>query len=273
METRIMAIFTRTPLHVGAGNSVGAVDSPIMRERHTGFPVIPGSSLKGVFRDHLREMGTDAVNELFGQGGDSDRSSAGKISFGEAKLLAIPVRSAKGSFAIATCPLALNRFARDKGLSISMPDSPNDMNCLAGYKVVIENAGKKGIVLEEYKFSCSGDFPVEWQNILTGILDDEVLKGSKERLVLLSEGDFSHFAVNACQVNQHVKIDDTTGTAEDGKLFNEESVPSETLFYSPVSLIREAKDNPVFKILSEEQLVQFGGKGSTGLGFCTVKII
>ena len=51
MEPRILTIFTRTPLHVGAGASVGAVDLPIVRERHTRFPVIPGTSLKGVLAD------------------------------------------------------------------------------------------------------------------------------------------------------------------------------------------------------------------------------
>nr|MBP7373092.1 hypothetical protein [Opitutaceae bacterium] len=42
MTTKLLYLFTRTPLHVGAGSSVGAIDQPIIRERHTGFPVIPG---------------------------------------------------------------------------------------------------------------------------------------------------------------------------------------------------------------------------------------
>src|SRR5437870_3789444 len=51
MSPKILYIFTRTPLHVGAGSSVGAIDQPIIRERHTGFPVIPATTLKGVFAD------------------------------------------------------------------------------------------------------------------------------------------------------------------------------------------------------------------------------
>jgi len=51
MQTRILYLFTRTPLHVGAGSSVGAIDQPIVRERHTGFPIIPGSAIKGVLAD------------------------------------------------------------------------------------------------------------------------------------------------------------------------------------------------------------------------------
>ena len=54
-KTRILYLFTRTPLHVGAGSSVGAIDQPVQRERHTGFPVIPASSLKGSFADQLND--------------------------------------------------------------------------------------------------------------------------------------------------------------------------------------------------------------------------
>ena len=51
MKSKILYLFTRTPLHVGAGASVGAIDQPIIRERRTGFPIIPASSLKGTFAD------------------------------------------------------------------------------------------------------------------------------------------------------------------------------------------------------------------------------
>src|ERR1035441_1322139 len=111
-NSRILYLFTRTPLHVGAGSSVGAIDQPIQRERHTGFPIIPGSSVKGVLRGHLSILGETSLNDLFGQGGDGDNSSAGKISFGEARLLAFPVRSAKGAFALATSALSLQQIGR-----------------------------------------------------------------------------------------------------------------------------------------------------------------
>ncbi len=121
MKQKLLYLFTRTPLHVGAGSSVGAIDQPIQRERHTGFPIIPGSSVKGVLRDHLKRLGDDTLNDLFGQGGDGENFSAGKVSFGEARLVAFPVRSAKGAFALATSSLALQRFARDAGLSHEVP--------------------------------------------------------------------------------------------------------------------------------------------------------
>lgn len=274
MQNKILHIFTRTPLHVGAGASVDAIDQPVQRERHTGFPIIPGSSIKGVLRDFIfpgaEEGNHPDADRLFGKGSKGKDASAGRLGFGEARLVAFPVRSAKGAFALATSPLALKRLNRDAGWNLEVPEEPRDMTCLAGSRLVI---AQKGVVLEEYRFDVAGEFPKEWEEKLTGLLDDAVLSMAAGRFVLLSDGDLSHFAVNACAVNQHVRIDDETGTAQEGGLFNEETVPSETLFYAPITLLRqESEDNEVFKRLSTEQLVQFGGGGTAGLGFCTVKL-
>ena len=120
MTSRLLYLFTRTPLHVGAGSSVGAIDQPIVRERHTDLPIIPGSSIKGVLADlwnhellpdedkarrvtareetrgERKVWNQDKVTEavwLFGS--DNDKvASAGAVSFGEARLLAFPIRSA-----------------------------------------------------------------------------------------------------------------------------------------------------------------------------------
>ena len=41
----------QTPLHAGSGSEIGLVDLPIQRERHTTFPKIEASSLKGALRE------------------------------------------------------------------------------------------------------------------------------------------------------------------------------------------------------------------------------
>lgn len=264
MKQSVLLIFTRTPLHVGAGASVGAVDQPVIRERHTRFPVIPGSSIKGVIRDSLA-LG-DAARDVFGE-----QDYAGSISFGEARLLAFPVRSAKGAFAFAVSPITLQRFARDAGIALAVPDKIKDMTCLAGEKLVFEN---KAVVLEEYRFSLAGQFPAEWEAKLTSLLSDAVLGGAGGRFILLSDTDLAYFAENACQVSQHVRIDHETGTADDGGLFNEETVPSESLFYSTLVTLRENdKVKECLGGFERERLIQFGGKGTTGLGYCTARII
>jgi len=45
-----------TPLHAGSGSDVGVVDLPIQRERHTDFPKIESSSLKGAIREAFEEF-------------------------------------------------------------------------------------------------------------------------------------------------------------------------------------------------------------------------
>lgn len=277
MTTKILYLFTRTPLHVGAGSSVGAIDQPVQRERHTGFPIIPGSSIKGVLRDYVfpgaKEGQHTEADKCFGKGSSGKEASAGHISFGEARLVAFPVRSAKGAFALAVSPLTLSRLNRDAGWGLPVPAMPADMTCCAGAKLVIDRSDAQGVVLEEYAFRQIEEFPKVWEEKLTGLLSDAVLASAAGRFVLLSDGDLSHFTVNACQVNQHVRIDDQTGTADDGGLFNEETVPSETLFYAAFTVLRkESETNGVFDALKSENLVQFGGDGTTGLGFCSVKL-
>jgi CRISPR-associated protein Cmr4 len=270
-----MYIYTRTPLHVGAGSSVGPIDLPVQRERHTAHPIIPGSSIKGVLRDYYqRGLGQDEdqAKALFGKPYDED-AQAGRVAFGEARLLLFPVRSARGSYSLVTCPMALQRYARDAGVGIDLPGRVDAMHALAGKDLVIE--GKKGpvAVLEEYALAVDGPFPEAWAEHLCGRLDDAVLKGGRHRLALVSDGDFSHFVQTCCQVNQHVAIDSKTGTVKPRALFNLETVPSEALFYVPVNVLDAAgEDNPLFTDLAGERLLQFGGNSTTGLGFCTVRL-
>ena len=96
----------------------------------------------------------------------------------------------------------------------------------------------------------------------------------------------SHFVSTTCEIAQHVRISDETGTAEDGGLFNQENVPSETLFYSVLTatkshvLTGELKDKPIAeaiasfaaKLREAHYTFQFGGNASTGLGYCTVTL-
>jgi len=311
MEKKILYIFTRTPLHVGAGASVGAIDQPIIRERHTGFPVIPATSLKGTFADEWNEAakakrkkpdGTEEEVEviqrsadgkwLFGET-DADNAAAGALLFTEARLLAFPVRSAKGSFAWITCPLILHRAQRD-GVRLGLPDL-SDLSDLSDTQALFTANGPLAIdgkvvleeyTFEEYTFTGSGNLPAELGDSLAKLLDDPVWKQVANRLVILSDGMMSFFAQNACEVAQHVRIDDETGTAAGGALFNQENVPSETLFYSVLHATDERTANKAkgqrreaaqaleefAKKVADRQVFQFGGDASTGLGWCTVKL-
>ena len=323
MQPHLLYFLTRTPLHVGAGSSVGAIDQPIVRERHTQFPIIPASSLKGTFADAwadelrpnkraelvriLKRSAGDSEDYLapnlvwlFGSD-DANASAAGALQFSEARLLAFPVRSAKGSFAWLTSPLALARAARDCVPRVKALDKPTlkrltDETAFF-IKSVKEAAEKESpgalalgdkVVLEEYTFAHSGDPLNDLGNALAGLVpDDPVWSQVAQRLAIVSDGMLSFFAKNACEVAQHVSIDDATGTAAEGKLFNQENVPSETLFYSVLTCFdgrgEFAAGKPAAKTCGQAAtafrdkigeagigVFQFGGDASTGHGYCTV---
>jgi CRISPR-associated protein Cmr4 len=149
------------------------------------------------------------------------------------------------------------------------------------------------VVLEEYTFTHAGDAHAAVLNAAAEafaalVANDPVWAQIAQRLVIVSDGMLSFFAKNACEVAQHVSIDDATGTAAEGKLFNQENVPSETLFYSVVTCFdgrgEFAKGKSAAKtadaagaafdakLTAANYVFQFGGDASTGLGFCTVRL-
>jgi CRISPR-associated protein Cmr4 len=281
MQAKTLYVFTRTPLHIGVGSSVGAVDLPIRRERHTNHPIIPGSSIKGVFRDAARHAIKDLgiIDDLFGPDTiDGDNNArAGDIAFGEARPLAFPVRSAKGAFAYITCPFVLRRFAREAGLAdLPALQDPEDQTCQAGPKVVLDHAGAKRVVLEEYAFSQQSAFPESWEKTLLGLSNDPVWQEAARRLVLLSDGDFAHFVSTTTEISTQTKIDAETGAVVKGALFNMECVPAETLFSAPIQIIGRYKgiDTAVelVKLAAAYPVLQFGGNSTTGRGFCSICI-
>jgi len=293
MQQQVLSIFTRTPMHVGAGASVGVVDLPIIRERHTGYPVIPGSSIKGVLaalwtdddnlnKDKKRIQGSE-LETLFGRDGDDKNPQAGKLLVGEAKILAFPVRSAKNAFAWCTCPTVVRRLLRDLHTAscscvpsdVTLPEL-NAEQCLAADALCFTENGKK-IILEEYYLPVVRDKGIDPKLVagLEKMSKDQVwLQELGQHLVILSDEMFSYFVQNACEIAQHVKIDLDSGAAQDGALFNQENVPSETMFYA---LMTETKDGSLEalggKLKENKQMLQIGADATTGLGWCTVELI
>ena len=118
-------MFTETPLHAGSGDDLGLVDLPIQRERHTGFPKVEASSLKGGIREAFENQRTIEFDghSLSGEekklamslsfGPDDGDLHAGALGFTDARLLLFPVRSMRGVFAWVTCPEVIGRLQRD----------------------------------------------------------------------------------------------------------------------------------------------------------------
>lgn len=67
--TRIMTLLAETSLHPGTGQSTGVVDLPVQREKHTHFPMIQSSGVKGSLRDLAEQK---MINEWFSKDKLSD---------------------------------------------------------------------------------------------------------------------------------------------------------------------------------------------------------
>lgn len=183
-------LICETPLHAGSGSDLGIIDLPIQRERHTGFPKIEGSGLKGSIREAVerkikpdpntkwdfssrntpaamihRVFGyddgslngqKDDLKKVFVKDGKTDEyetSFAGCVSFSDARLLLFPVKSMKGVFAWITCPKVLNQFAKDMMLARqTLPELPNANTTASGNKVTIKVNSQSKALLEEYAF-------------------------------------------------------------------------------------------------------------------------
>jgi CRISPR-associated protein Cmr4 len=263
VKRHLLTLYTRTPLHVGSGTSVDVVDLPIIRERITGFPVIPSSSLKGVLLQHARETfdhgkhaRTDSIPEeakvLFGAAdtegtGESKKqvSNAGCVQIMEAKILAFPVRSLAGCFAWLTCPAVLDRFHRDTGSlkhadgkPLPTPQPPKD-KAIAGADLVVNGR----VILEEYALALERSLKpdtddrklVEKMAALTG--DPLWTSNIASRLAIVHDENFQHFVSTCTEVVARIKVDPASRTVDGGALFNQENVPCEALFYSVLTVL------------------------------------
>ena len=329
--THPLFLLCETPLHAGSGDDLGIVDLPIQRERHTSFPKIESSSLKGALREafeekvvvnnkfanwdapdvkvhrifgfddgSLNKQAVEQLKNLFKHKADADSKEqdasefAGCLAFSDARLLLFPVKSMKGVFVWVTCQQVLNKFASDLELSqLSEIETlqaakiidVQDGNCLiASDTVSIGNS----IVLEEYAFTARTSTEVQnfaasladlifdapalayWKNLL------------KTNLVVLSNNDFRDFVNQSTEVITRTKINNDTGTVQDGALFTEEYLPTDSVLYSlimaaPENTIKKDKLNATevfdFFIANQPHIFQLGGNASIGKGLLRTRLL
>ncbi|HXG59805.1 MAG TPA: type III-B CRISPR module RAMP protein Cmr4 [Planctomycetota bacterium] len=256
----LLFLYAETPVHWGTGSSIGAIDLPIQRERHTGYPMGQGAGIKGSVRDLLYRKESDRdrrahLETIFGPetGAEADKF-AGAVAFGDAKLILFPIRSLRGTFAYATSRPALERLARDAEVRDWKLTEPEKSGARVTTKssLVLESS-PAAVILEESRFAAKPDSALdavaEWLR-KNAVAEGYWAERITSHLVLLPETDFQYFVRTSTVVEAHTRIDDTKGTVADGALFQAEFVPCDSLFYVPL-----AAADP------------FGGRGKTnGLG-------
>ena len=258
-DSALLTFYTEQPLHCGAESGTGYIDQPVQREKHTGFPLIPGSTIKGILRDEMVGLGKDAIHRFFGS---EDAKSPGHVSFGDGFIVAFPVRSSGVPFRWVTCPLVLDRL--DRALGNQHVDV-----AVTGHNAWAAQAGT--ILLEEIQVSATTPptFSGVAQSIAALLRQDDEFAYTRaimlERLVVISDDDFTFLVETGTEVVRRIKIDEESGTTsgEHGNMFNQELVPRDALF---AAALREPA--PAFPLdkLQERKVLRLGGDETIGRG-------
>nr|BBH92686.1 type III-B CRISPR module RAMP protein Cmr4 [Thermogemmatispora argillosa] len=307
--TSMMYIYTETPLHAGVGSGLSSVELPIQRERHTQYPMIQGSSIKGKLRALIAmQAGSNSdglVKALFGHERETletDQFHAGALIVGDARILLFPVRSLKGVFAYTTSFDVLERFRKDltyihqeQTFPQLPPERPmNGQALVTEHSEVITSEGKPGLLLEEFSFEVSKSQQVtnvaHWLAEHALPLDGYWADKLRSALVVLPDDDFRDFVLYSTELITRIALDQGTKTVREGALWTEEHLPADTLLYAPIYATNERRPNNQphagnnaprsgVELLREAQnrslqagpYLQLGGDETVGRGFVKVR--
>ena len=285
---------------------------PIQREKHTWWPKIEASGIKGSIRSSFEKkyrgdtLRLKDINVVFGYDDNGldekvrnyfvgKKDFSGSLGFTDARILLFPVKYMKGIFAWITCPAVLDRFVGDLSLSgIKIPRFDFKENTIApDSSCLIKKPNKDPkVILEEFTENVDENKECEelgkWlaENILP---KDEIYDSLKEKLkkdiIILSNDLFTEFTKFSTEIVTRTKIDNETGTVKGTALFTEEYLPTETIMYSfaivsPIfGTVKGSFENCDNAIEIEEffreglnTAIQIGGNSNLGKGIVSTKI-
>jgi len=292
MKAQLTFIHALSPLHAGVGQGAGVIDLPIAREKATGIPYLPGSSLKGAIRAFSEtSKGEQKTSLIFGKSDfQSENSAASLVQFSDQKLLLLPIRSLSGTFAWVTSPFILSRLQRDSAhlqmtaLADGIPTVENLNSCLipndkSALKLQVPNKNSM-VYLEDLDLQAQVNsefevwarwlgqciFPTDtrWQTILT------------THLCMVHDDLLSFLLTTATEVTARIRLQEDTKTVVKGGLWYEETLPAESI----LSGIVMATPLPKYSLTQDEIMqevnaliqvpLQLGGKATVGHGLCRV---
>ncbi|HQI68635.1 MAG TPA: type III-B CRISPR module RAMP protein Cmr4 [Methanothrix sp.] len=296
MTTKIYWLEAITPLHVGMGRGVGFIDLPIIREKVTGWPLVPGSAVKGVIRDHFDQESNEKsgeekkafdklINAAFGKPeDDSGSANSGSLVFTDARIICLPIRSLYGTFAYVTSHLVLERMKRDlldAGYE-NVPEVPEAIDTEAlltqGSKLAVDGQ----VFFEDLDFTARADniLVQQWAELLARAIfpgDAKWQSIFKERVTFVSDNSFNFLSENGTEVAAHIKIEDEKKIVANGALWYEEALSVETILAGIVWCDRVYGCNgddqkkiaeKIFSTFCGDSLpdLQIGGKATVGKG-------
>lgn len=280
----IAIMYAVTPCHAGSGSALGVVDLPIQRERHTNWPMIQASGVKGAFRanfDRFKNKIFDKAqikdfeklsDSIFGtdKGGNNASGYAGSCSISDARILAYPMRSNVSPFVWITCPAVLKRFARDLEIAGKSSFDSHKFSISAESAISIGKSALSGdILLEDFEVKVQSSKIDEFKEIETYFAD-------VERLLLVSDDVFNYGVTDCTQIMAQIKINSETGTTADGSLRYQEELPSDTIMYTVIhwgdsknTAEDKLKADTIKKFITDEVIrnhIQIAGDETCGRG-------
>lgn len=282
-------IHALSPLHAGTGSAADVIDLPIARYVSTGIPFLPGSSIKGVLRDarnpkHGSGLDEDQFFATFGPDTENAGEHAGAVNFGDAHLLALPVRSFRGTFAWVTSPYLLDLAKRDL-LDPDLPDVSTSGKALAATDSVLlfDYGSDFGIVLQDIDVPADESVIADtWaEAIAAHLFPEDNSDMFKTRFAIVPDEVMTFLWETATQVDTRIRINAATGTVDKGALWQEETLPPETLLIGLMTADRARRQRGLngwgkqpaevqSAALPGEEILQFGGKSSIGRGRCRI---
>lgn len=256
-QASVMFLYAETSVHLGGGESLGAIDLAIQRERHTDFPMGASSGIKGAVRAWFEKASQngilkqepavkDKIERAFGQ--EQNSEYMGATSFSDARILLFPVRSLAGVFAYITCPIVLERFRRDlavAGITANLPPISAQQGKALGMTTNENKMQNNKVVLEEFVFDFDGSKDGNVKNIADWLKSNAFPCGNEyqfwknnfeNHFLIVSDDDFRDFVKFSTEVQSRVKLGEgkSSDTSKGGNLFYQENLPSDSVMYSLV---------------------------------------
>lgn len=265
MYTQFYLIKPLSNLHVGSGDvSVGVIDNLIQRDVLTNFPAIYSSSLKGALREFCKHQNLVDLKKIFGSDAGDSQKIKGNFRFFDASLLAIPVRTSKTPYLMATSVELLQELVskiEQFGVQETKVDPLKkfikDVGTVEDKKPIVSNKSLEGAIIEELDFKAEHKANVELSAI-SKIIEGNMVILSDENMRMIC--DNNHLPVIA---RNHLE------NGSSANLWYEQVLPRYTQLYFAV-VGNEQSSFHEFEKTIESSPVSIGANASIGYGYCTI---
>jgi len=287
-SAQLLSIATLTPLHTGVGRTGTVVDLPVQRDP-LGFPIIYASSLKGAVKSHVYLSG-GKFRELLGPEPGDDEKYSSPISFTDAKLVFMPIRSGKSSPVMVTSKrmldyaidiLELIEFLKESnGEEANLEEVKDLKETLRKLRSIEPTSGKATSISRDpivrvnrgEEVIIGGErFAVEFKELdginleLLSRLNVDSFSTAMKRIIILSDDDILRILEKGMIRLTRIRVDRERKVVRRGALWTEELIPQGSLFLAGI-LMSEGRRRTLESNESSGESIDLRGELANSLG-------